>query len=130
MTSLSALNSIDERRHFRAADRVGAGVSALRTDVVRTREAFDAMAHQWQGLERQADGAVLFQGSGWARAIFDFEARRGNTAFDPEIFSSESPASRARSSTRSPSCCHHFSTSGKAIRNHEVKESGLLFTCS
>lgn len=85
MTALSALNRIDERRHFRAVDRVDVGISALLTDVVRTREAFDAMAHQWQELERQVDGAVLFQGSGWARAIFDFEATRGNAAFDPVV---------------------------------------------
>ncbi|MCR6671197.1 GNAT family N-acetyltransferase [Devosia ginsengisoli] len=85
MTSLSALPRTDERRHFHAADRIGAEVSALRADVVRTREAFDAMAHQWQGLEWQADGAVLFQGSGWARAIFDFEAARGNAGFDPVV---------------------------------------------
>lgn len=85
MTALSALPQTDERRHFRAADRVGAAVCALRADVVRTREGFDAMARQWAGLEAQVDGAVLFQGSGWARAIFDFEARRGNGAFDPVV---------------------------------------------
>jgi CelD/BcsL family acetyltransferase involved in cellulose biosynthesis len=43
------------------------------------------MAHQWEGLETQVPGAVLFQGNGWARAIFDFEAARGNSDFDPVV---------------------------------------------
>jgi len=85
MTALSALPRIDERRHFRAADRTDAAVCALRADVVRTREAFDAMAPQWRALEAQVDGAVLFQSSGWARAVFDFEAARGNMTFDPVV---------------------------------------------
>ena len=54
MTALSALPRIDERRHFRAADRTDAAVCTLRADVVRTREAFDAMAPQWRALEAQA----------------------------------------------------------------------------
>ena len=83
MSSLSALPRADERRRSIAAlTRTGA---ALRSGVVATREAFDAIAYQWEGLEAQADGAVLFQGSGWARAIFDFEAKRGNASFDPVI---------------------------------------------
>ena len=45
----------------------------------------DAIAGQWQGLETQANGAVLFQSCGWSRAVFDFEAARGNAAFDPVI---------------------------------------------
>ncbi|KQX38884.1 hypothetical protein ASD04_09570 [Devosia sp. Root436] len=85
MSALGVLPRTDERRRFRAADRVGADVCALRAAVVRTREAFDAMAYQWEGLEAQVDGALLFQGSGWARAIFDFEAARGNAAFDPVV---------------------------------------------
>jgi len=83
MSSLTALPRADERRRVRVADRVTA--DALRVDVVRTREAFDAMAHQWEGLETQVDGAVLFQGSGWSRAIFDFEAACGNASFDPVV---------------------------------------------
>ena len=83
MSSLSALPRADERRRSTAAlVRTGAAVYA---SVVTTREAFDAIAYQWEGLETQADGAVLFQGSGWARAIFDFEAKRGNASFDPVI---------------------------------------------
>lgn len=85
MSSLTALPRADERRRERLADRVIAGSHALRMNVVRTREAFDTMAHQWAGLETQVDGAVLFQGSGWARAIFDFEAARGNKDFDPVV---------------------------------------------
>ena len=85
MSSLTALPRADERRRVRIFDHVSADAQALRTDVVRTREAFDAMAHQWEGLEIQVDGAVLFQGSGWSRAIFDFEAARGNTSFDPVV---------------------------------------------
>ena len=85
MSSLSALPRAEERRRFRAAGRVSEQAYALRAEVVQTREAFDAIAHQWAGLETQVDGAVLFQGSGWARAIFDFEAMRGNTAFEPVV---------------------------------------------
>ena len=86
MSSLSALPRADERRRSIAAlVHTDATARAIRTGVVTTREAFDAIAYQWEGLETQADGAVLFQGSGWARAIFDFEAARGNAAFDPVI---------------------------------------------
>lgn len=85
MSSLTALPRADEKRHLRVADKAMADTQALRAEVVRTREAFDAMAHQWEGLETQVPGAVLFQSSGWARAIFDFEAARGNAAFSPVI---------------------------------------------
>lgn len=85
MSALSALPRADDRRQVRAADRAAAPAYALRAAVVQTREAFDAMAHQWAGLETQVAGAVLFQGSGWARAIFDFEAARGNSGFDPVV---------------------------------------------
>lgn len=86
MTSISALPRANERRRSTAAlVRGDANAPAIRADVITTREAFDAIAHQWAGLETQADGAVLFQGSGWARAIFDFEAARGNADFDPII---------------------------------------------
>lgn len=86
MSSLSALPRADERRRSTAAlVRETATARAVSTNVVTTREALDAIAYQWEGLETQADGAVLFQGSGWARAIFDFEAARGNTDFDPIV---------------------------------------------
>lgn len=85
MSSLTALPRADERRRLRAADRAAAEAYVLRAEVVQTREAFDAIAYQWEGLETQVHGAVLFQGSGWARAIYDFEAGRGNADFDPVI---------------------------------------------
>lgn len=85
MSSLSALPRVEERRRFRAAGRLAAQAYAMRADIVQTREAFDAVAQQWLGLEDQVAGAVLFQSSGWARAIFDFEAARGNVDFDPVI---------------------------------------------
>jgi CelD/BcsL family acetyltransferase involved in cellulose biosynthesis len=85
MSSSSTLPQVEERRRFAAVDRVSERTHALRADVVQSREAFDALARQWQGLEAQVDGALLFQGSSWARAIFDFEAARGNAAFEPVI---------------------------------------------
>ena len=85
MSSFTALSGADEWRDGRAIESALAGTKSLRVEVVRTREAFDAMAPQWERLEAGADGAVLFQGSGWARAIFDFEAARGNTRFDPVV---------------------------------------------
>ena len=56
-----------------------------RGSVVRSRAELEAMAHRWQGLERFAPGASLFQSLGWARAVFDFEAARSNSDFDPVI---------------------------------------------
>lgn len=85
MSSLSALPRPDERRRFRAVGRIAERAYALRAEVVQTREAFDAIAYQWESLETRVDGAVLFQGSGWARAIYDFEASRGNARFEPVI---------------------------------------------
>lgn len=85
MSAISDLPITDERRQFRAVGRIAEKAYALRTEVVQTREAFDAIADQWAGLETRLEGAVLFQGSGWARAIFDFEARRGNSQFQPVI---------------------------------------------
>lgn len=85
MTSLSALPRADERRSFTASGQMAREAYALSADVVQSREAFDAMAHQWEGLETQVEGAVVFQSSGWARAIFDFEAMRGHAGFDPVI---------------------------------------------
>ena len=51
---------------------------------------------------------MLFQGSGWCRAVFDFEAARGNTEFDPVIVTlgdgrtlhAVLPLERIRTSTR------------------------------
>ena len=70
----------DRRARGAAAESYG-----LRGSVVRSREELDAIAHRWQGLERFSSGANLFQSLGWAQAVFDFEAARGNTEFDPLI---------------------------------------------
>lgn len=85
MNSVTALPADNDRRRPRAADRAATDIQSWQTAVVRTRESFDAMARQWEGLEAGTEGALLFQGSGWARAIFDFEAARGNAAFDPVV---------------------------------------------
>jgi len=85
MTTMAAIPLGQERARSAAAARPLAPAQGLQTDVVRTREAFDALVGPWAELERHSQGATLFQGRGWARAIFDFEAIRGNLAFDPVI---------------------------------------------
>jgi CelD/BcsL family acetyltransferase involved in cellulose biosynthesis len=85
MSALTAAPAQQERRLFGVASNLAAQTFAMHAEIVRTREAFDAIAEQWAGLELQVEGAVLFQGSGWARAIFDFEAARGNSQFQPVI---------------------------------------------
>lgn len=81
MSFAHALAGLDERRrHGAAARRLG-----LRGAVVRTREELEALACRWQGLERHSAGFNLFQSLGWARAVFDFEAGRGNRHFDPVV---------------------------------------------
>jgi CelD/BcsL family acetyltransferase involved in cellulose biosynthesis len=66
------------------AEHTATALFPLRAEVVRTREGLDALAQQWARLDDLAP-ATVFQSLGWARAIFDFEAQRGNTAFDPVI---------------------------------------------
>lgn len=83
MTSLSAVPRVRERPP--AANLVRSTAHALQACVVTTREGFDAIADEWLALEAMAGGAVLFQSSGWARAVFDFEAQRGNLGFEPVI---------------------------------------------
>lgn len=87
MSYLTALPRAEERRQ--APPMLALGNAAirqdLRTQIITTRAALDAIADQWQGLETQAAGAVLFQSCGWSRTSFDFEAASGNTAFDPII---------------------------------------------
>ena len=85
MSLLSAFPAAEERRQFRASGRLAERAYALRAEIIQTREGLDAIARQWEALEAQVEGAVLFQGSGWARAIFDFEASRGRTGFQPVI---------------------------------------------
>lgn len=58
--------------------------SRLAARLVRTREAFEAIAPEWAALEADSSHAVLFQGVGWCRAVFDFAASRG-TDLDPCI---------------------------------------------
>jgi CelD/BcsL family acetyltransferase involved in cellulose biosynthesis len=58
--------------------------SRLAARLVRSREAFEAIAPEWAALEAGSPHAVLFQSVGWCRAVFDFSGRR-NTGFDPFI---------------------------------------------
>lgn len=87
MTSGTA--AIRAQTHQPAPATQAAGIavarSALPVEIVRTRAALDLIAAQWQELEARLDGAVLFQSCAWARAVFDFEAARGNVRFDPVI---------------------------------------------
>lgn len=53
--------------------------------VIRNRDGVEAIAAAWLALEAQSSGAVLFQSVAWARAVFDFEARRKAGDFDPVI---------------------------------------------
>jgi CelD/BcsL family acetyltransferase involved in cellulose biosynthesis len=85
MSFIDALPAGDDRAQRRVLDRPAASVGTLRAEVVQSHEALDAMVAQWRELEEQASGAVLFQSCGWARAIFDFESARGNTAFEPVV---------------------------------------------
>lgn len=55
------------------------------TFVVATAAELEAIAADWRDLEATSPGATLFQGYGWARAVFDFEAARQNSAFTPVI---------------------------------------------
>lgn len=81
MTAVGTLDFLERRGAV--ADRMPDAV--LRDEVIRSREAVDALATRWLGLEAMASGLTLFQSLGWVRAVFDFEAQRGNTAFDPVI---------------------------------------------
>lgn len=80
MSLSQTLSASDERRAIRQATRTTLAGAAL-----RTRDQLEALAQRWQGLERLAGGFGLFQSLGWARAVFDFEAARGNADFDPVI---------------------------------------------
>jgi CelD/BcsL family acetyltransferase involved in cellulose biosynthesis len=69
----------------RPAPRTAIAQDAFATDLIRTREAFEAISTDWAALETRAQGATLFQSAGWARAVFRFEAARGNPDFAPAI---------------------------------------------
>lgn len=69
----------------RSAVRQAALADGLDAKVLRSREALDVLAESWAMLERKTAGATPFQSLAWVRAIFDFEAGRGNAHFDPVI---------------------------------------------
>ena len=81
MSLAGALSEPSERR-VRGAETVSHGLNA---SVVRTAEGVDSLAPRWLALERTSRGLDLFQSLGWARAVFAFEAARGNRHFDPVI---------------------------------------------
>tara|TARA_R100000365_G_C2741076_1_gene69778 strand:- start:549 stop:1757 length:1209 start_codon:yes stop_codon:yes gene_type:complete len=81
MSASHALAGGAERR-ARGSEAVSYGLSA---SAIRDRAGIEAIADRWLGLEAHGTGFNLFQSLGWARAIFDFERKRGNTAFDPVI---------------------------------------------
>lgn len=93
----------------RRAQGAAAASHGLRGSVARTRDAVEALAPRWRGLERFSDGFNLFQSLGWARAVFDFEMARGNVDFDPVIATIEDgqrlvgvlPLERVRTGARS-----------------------------
>lgn len=74
------VDSLDRRAH---------GAVAVAHDwrgaVLRTRTEIDTIADRWRGLEQFSTGTTLFQSLGWVRAIYEFEAARGNSQFDPVI---------------------------------------------
>lgn len=103
MSLASALGAI-ERRAF------GAARSKYKTQagLVQSRAELEAIAARWTALEERVAGTELFQSVGWARAVYDFEASRGNAAFDPVIATLEDgrrlvailPLERVRSGAR------------------------------
>ena len=87
MRTLSALPITPEHTLSRPAATRAAPAKhpQLQTRLITTREQLEALAPQWQALEAETESAVLFQSCGWSRAVFDFEAARGNTGFEPVI---------------------------------------------
>ena len=85
MSAFVATSRTDWQEQTALVDDSSETSDGLSISVVQTRQAFSALAGQWAALETEVDGAVLFQSSSWARAIFDFETARGNTAFEPVI---------------------------------------------
>ncbi|MEO5805315.1 GNAT family N-acetyltransferase [Devosia sp.] len=84
MTSFGATAQSEEIQSLasRHAARIGL---VLTSAIVRTRQDFEAIAADWQALEQYNSGAILFQGTNWCRAVFEFEAARANPKFDPVI---------------------------------------------
>jgi CelD/BcsL family acetyltransferase involved in cellulose biosynthesis len=81
MSAVDALDFVERRRQTATL----ASQLTLRDEVVRSRAGVDALSVRWLALEVASDGLNLFQSLGWTRAIFDFEAQRGNADFDPVI---------------------------------------------
>lgn len=80
--SLTAILDDGERRH---AQSVASSDHPARAGVVRSLSELEELAKRWPALEARSRGATLFQSLGWVRAVYAFEAARGNTAFDPVI---------------------------------------------
>ncbi|HEV7719161.1 MAG TPA: GNAT family N-acetyltransferase [Arsenicitalea sp.] len=64
------------------ASRSGATVDI---GLIRSRAEIDAIAPDWEALQAEVGGSVVFQSLGWCRAVFDFETGRANAAFEPVI---------------------------------------------
>ncbi len=60
----------------------GIAASAVRTivfgesEAIFTREGIETIATEWSALEERVKSVTLFQSLGWARAVFEFEAKR------------------------------------------------------
>ena len=81
---MNAITTLDRlERH--AETGVVATTPLLRAEIVRERAGIDALASDWTELEAHAGGLTLFQGLGWARAVFDFAAASNQEDFDPVI---------------------------------------------
>lgn len=52
--------------------------------IICERAAFEALAEEWQDLERSAEAAILFQSFAWCRAVFDHHERNGRP-FAPRV---------------------------------------------
>lgn len=46
-------------------------------ELVRSREAFDALETEWRALEERSEGAIFFQSFDWCRNFLDHAAREG-----------------------------------------------------
>lgn len=113
-----------------------AAAPATEVRVLRSREALDAIADRWTQLESQSAGLTLFQGLGWARAVFDFEAARGNAGFDPVIVAIDDgcrvtallPLERIRTGTRTVlvPLGHAFGQYADALMAEGVEPKGAI----
>lgn len=72
---------VDRRR---AASAVASGFTPV-ASVVQSRQDVEALAQRWQMLENRSVDTTPFQSLAWVRAVYDFEAARGNEGFDPVL---------------------------------------------